>query len=280
LHLLICTDGTPSSAPATTFGTFLAASLRADVTVLQAPAGHPWEQLAARAAAAVRDDLTEVGLECQVISRSEFPRRAIVAQSTESTYDILIVGLLGRGSWLRRWLRGPSTRRVLQQVAMPVLVVPADRTVIGRILVCSGDLWYPAETIELVGQIARAFRSEVTLLYVVPKPPLDYPILHEIENNWGALLQMDNPQARNLKAGREALRRHGIETLVSLRHGPVIGQILDEIHTGEYDLVALGSTYAAQSLHRYFDASVTDRVVEHANRPVLVARHKQTSRIG
>ena len=277
MHILLCTDGTPASASATTFGAFLATSLRAQVTVLQAPAGHPWEHLAARAAAAVRDELAEAGLDCQVVSRSEFPRQAIVSQSAKGQYDIVVLGLLERGSWLRRWLRGPSTRRVLQQVATPVLVVPADRPALRRILLCSGDLWYPAETIDLVGQIARACKAEVTLLYVVPKPPLEYPMLHEIEDNWGALLQMDNPQARNLKAGREALRKFGLETLVSLRHGTVIGQIIDEIHTGEYDLVALGSTYAAQSLHRFFEVSITDSVVERANRPVLVVRHLHTS---
>lgn len=277
MHILVCTDGTPASAPALTFGASLATSLRAQVTVLQAPAGHPWEQLATRASSAVRDELQAAGIDCRTISRSEFPRQAIVAQATQDGYDVVVLGLLERGGWLRRWLRGPSTRRVLQHVASPVLVVPADRPPPRRILLCSGDLWYPAETIDLVGQIAQATRAEVTLLYVVPKPPLDYPILHELDDNWGALLQMDNPQARNLKAGRETLRQRGIQTLLSLRHGSVIDQIMDEIHTGEYDLVALGSTYAARSLHRYFEASITDRVVERANRPVLVVRHHRTS---
>ncbi|MBN1582684.1 MAG: universal stress protein, partial [Anaerolineae bacterium] len=81
------------------------------------------------------------------------------------------------------------------------------------------------------------------------------------------------PQGRNLKAGRDALRVLGIETGISLRHGIVTEQIMDEIHEGEYDLVALGSTYAAQSLRRYYVHSITDLVVENAHRPVLVVRH-------
>jgi nucleotide-binding universal stress UspA family protein len=78
-----------------------------------------------------------------------------------------------------------------------------------------------------------------------------------------------------LKAGQDALRRLGIETGVSLRHGPVAEQIMAEIREGEYDMVALGSTYAAQSLRRYFESSITDLVVEHAGRPVLVVRHQE-----
>ncbi|HDQ72804.1 MAG TPA: hypothetical protein ENN19_12020, partial [Chloroflexi bacterium] len=47
------------------------------------------------------------------------PRR--VAPPTAIAYDMVIVGLVERGR-LRRWLRGPSTRRILQYVSAPVLV--------------------------------------------------------------------------------------------------------------------------------------------------------------
>jgi nucleotide-binding universal stress UspA family protein len=277
LHLLICTDGTPASDAATGFGTQLAIALQAGVTVVEAPAGRPWERLTSQASQAVRQSLAEAGLACDIVVRTETPRRAIAAQSHAMAYDIVIVGLLERGNRLRRWLRGPSTRRVLQDVAAPVLVVGADRSMIRRILLCSSDLWYPEENIRIVGEIAAATRAEVTLLYVVPTPTMDYPVPNRTDEEWGALLTTDTPQSRNLKAGRQALVDRGIPTTLSLRHGQVIDQIMDEIHTGEYDLVALGSTYAAQSLHRYFVSSIMDRVVEHAHRPVLVVRHHHTA---
>ena len=129
-----------------------------------------------------------------------------------------------------------------------------------------------------MGQIAQATGAEVTLLYVTPQPLLHYPVLREIEDAWGALLQTDTLQGRNLKAGRDTLRGLGVETGVSLRHGPVVEQIMAEIREGEYDLVALGSTYAAQSLYRYFVRSITDLVVEQAGRPVLVVRHYERQR--
>jgi nucleotide-binding universal stress UspA family protein len=280
LHFLICSDGTPASDPATSFGAQLAISLRADVTVVEAPSGGLWERLASQASEAVRQSLTEAGLGCHVVTRSESPRRAITAQTRAEEYDIVVVGLLERGSRLRRWLRGPSTRRVLQDVTAPVLVVGADRSAIRRILLCSSDLWYPEENIRLVGQIAAATQAEVTLLYVIPRPAMEYPVPNRIDDDWGALLTTDTPQSRNLKAGRQALQDRGVPTMLSLRHGQVIDQIMDEIHTGEYDLVALGSTYAAQSLHRYFVTSIMDRVVERAHRPVLVVRHRQPKELG
>jgi nucleotide-binding universal stress UspA family protein len=273
VHLLLCTDGTPRSGPALAFGGRLATALEAQVTVLGASAQLDREPILSRSLADVCAKLSEAGLRCDTVIRQEFPRRAIVAQAHPARYDLLVVGLLERGR-ARRWLRGPSTRRILRDVTSPVLVVPADRPVLRRILLCSGDLWYPAETIGLVGQIARAARAEVTLLYVVPQPPLRYPILREIEDAWGALLQTETLQGRNLKAGRDALHGMGIETGIRLRHGPVVEQITSEIREGEYDLVALGSTYAAQGLRHYFVSSITDLVVEHAGRPVLVVRHQ------
>jgi len=272
VHLLICTDDTPRSDPAMAFGCRFATLLKAQVTILGMSVRPDRELMLSRAVADVCANLSAVGLRCDTIVRSETPRHAIVAQAGEQHYDLMVVGLLER-SRLRRWLRGPSTRRVLRDVIVPVLVVPADRPVLRRILLCSGDLWYPAKTIQLVGQIARATGAEVTLLYVIPQPLLHYPILREIEDAWGALLQTDTSQGRNLKAGRDALRGLGIETGISLRHGPVADQIMSEIREGEYDLVALGSTYAAQGLRHYFASGITDLVVEHAGRPVLVVRH-------
>ncbi|MDH7485849.1 MAG: universal stress protein [Anaerolineae bacterium] len=278
MHLLLCTDGTSRSNPALSFGCRLAALLEARVTVLGASARPDLASALSRSLSDVCVNLSDAGLRCDSVIRQGLPRRAIVAQVGLGHYDLVVVGLLER-SRIRRLLRGPSTRRILRDVTAPVLIVPADRPRLHHILLCSGDLWYPAETILLVGQIAQAARAAVTLLYVIPQPLLRYPLLREIEDAWGALLQTDTPQGRNLKAGRDALRGLGIETGIRLRHGPVVEQIMSEIREGEYDLVALGSTYAAQGLRPYFVSSITDLVVEHAGRPVLVVRHREGTKL-
>lgn len=273
MHLLVCTDNTPLSDAALAFGTRLAQALQATVTVLVAPERPRHGPELASALVDVCAQMTEAGLDCDIVTHPEFLRRAVVAQTASTVYDLVIIGLVERG-WLRRWLRGPSTRRILRDVAAPALIVPSDRQAIRNILLCSGDLWYPSEIVEKVQCIALATGAEVTLLYVTPQPQLSYPILRDIEDAWGALLQTDTPQGRNLKACREALRSQDIEAGVKLRHGFVPEQILAEIREGEYDLVALGSTYATQSLRRYFVSSITDIIVEQSGRPTLVVRHR------
>ncbi len=273
MHMLLCTDGTFRSQAAAAFGVRLAAQLQARVTVLEASAHSTPPLLSSLTADSLCHALSSAGLENQAIVCTQTPRQAIVAQAARESYDLVVLGLLRLGNRLRQWLRGPSTRRVLQGVAAPVLVVPSDRPLVRRILLCSGDLWYPAAMIRFVAQIALANDAEVTLLHVVPHPTQRYPLLRQVEDAWGALLQTDTPQGRNLKAGRDTLRSMGVETAVSLRHGTVSEHIMAEIHEGEYDLVALGSTYAAHSMRRYFVHSITDLVVERANRPVLVMRN-------
>jgi nucleotide-binding universal stress UspA family protein len=273
MNLLLCTDQNRNDDPALKLGEKLALRLQAEITLLVTSAHAGQSPALTTTAKDVCARLTAAGRPCVLLTRVDISRRAIIAQAKQASYDLVIVGLLQRGR-LRRWLRGSPVRRVLQAVSAPVLVVPSDRPALKRILLCSSDLWYPAETIHLVGQIAQATGAEVTLLYVIPQPTLHYPILHEIEDAWGALLQTDTPQGRNLKAGRDALRGLGIETGISLRHGVAAEQIMAEIREGEYDLVALGSTYAAQSLRRYYVHSITDLVVEKAHRPVLVVRHR------
>jgi nucleotide-binding universal stress UspA family protein len=274
MHALLCIDNTLLSQPALALGERLAMSLRAEVTLLVVSPQYNSSPALVATATDVCARLGASKLPCTILTRTDIPRRAIIAQTESSPYDLVIVGLLEHGR-LRRWLRGSSIRRVLQTVSAPALVVPSDRPTLKRILLCSSDLWYPVETIQLVGQIAQAANAEVTILYVIPQPTLHYPVLREVEDAWGALLQTDTPQGRNLKAGRDALRALGIDTGVSLRHGIVADQIMTEIHEGEYDLVALGSTYAAQSMRRFYVPSITELVVEEAHRPVLVVRHRE-----
>lgn len=272
MHLLLCTDGSPQSEAALALGARLASCLAARVTLLGALDEPDREAQLTTFLDERNAALKEIGVLSEGVILPTFLRCAVTAQAAAEPYDMVVVGDQERG-WFRRWLRGPSTRRILRDVSSPVLVVPADRRHIKRILMCSGDLWYPAELLAWVQRIAIACAAEVSLIYVVPQPQLSYPLLRDVEDAWGALLQTDTPQGRHLNACRGALLQAGVEIGVKLRHGPVIEQILAEVLEGEYDLIALGSTYAGRGLRRYFAPSVTDALVERAGRPALVVRH-------
>jgi nucleotide-binding universal stress UspA family protein len=273
MELLLCDEGTSASDPALTFGEALVQLLRADATVLEVVQGNASTMEPASRVVGLCKRLSSDGLNCQIVRQMGIPRHAVLEQSGQKAYSLVVIGLLERGSLLRRWLRGPSTRRILQRLETPLLVVPTERKELHRILFCSGELWYPAEIIQIVSEIAGAAQAEVTLLHVVPQSAQTYPMGQYAEEMWGAMLQSDAPQAKHLNDSLSALRESGIESRINLRHGGVPEQIKAEIQEGEYDLIALGSTYTSQSLYRLFTRSITDYVVENAQRPVLVVRH-------
>jgi len=104
---------------------------------------------------------------------------------------------------------------------------------------------------------------------------LEYPVANEVKTHWSHLLETDTPQARRLKEALATLEGMGVAAEVHVRHGPVVHEILREIREGGYDLVGVGSPYAAQSLRRLYRPNVAVEVAEAADRPVLIARAPQ-----
>ncbi|MDF1500108.1 MAG: universal stress protein [Anaerolineales bacterium] len=278
MHILLCVDKGAASTPAIGYCEFVSRIVRAEITVLEAQCPATAQLSNENRAENLCARLTNEGLSCHLLSRDATPRLALLEQIGQDDYDIVIMGLLTRGRRFRRWLRGPSTRRILQKLEIPMLVVPAERRQIKRVLLCSGELWYPTELIDLMLKIVVPAEAEVTLLYVVPDPPLNYPMMEKFETSWGVLMEKDAPQVEFIKESRDVIEAAGIDTRVQIRHGDVSKEIMEEILIGEYDLVVMGSTYSSQSLYRLFNRSITDHVVEHAQRPVLVVRHTASDR--
>jgi nucleotide-binding universal stress UspA family protein len=101
---------------------------------------------------------------------------------------------------------------------------------------------------------------------------LDYPVSEEIHSHWERILETDTPQAQNLNRAIAELHRAGLEVNFKVRHGDPVGEIQAEIRDGDYDLVAMGSSYSGQSLRRMYLPSVTAEVAESMQRPVLTVR--------
>ena len=63
----------------------------------------------------------------------------------------------------------------------------------------------------------------------------------------------------------------GVQAETLLRVGNPAEEIINASDDGEYDLVLIGST-GAHGAMRFLMGSVSDRVVRHASRPVMVVR--------
>lgn len=269
--LLLCTNGSSESQAALEYGVWLASVLRLPATILgivETPANRCLvEDLVEKTARRLSND----GLSAQGLSREGRSEKVIPAMATQSG-TLTVVGPLGRPV-LRRLASGSSFRRLLAATAAPLLFVPVARIPPKRILVCTGGLAYTADLERLSNTLAQALGASLTLLYVIEPVTLNYPLAKEVEAHWRDLLETETPQARNLRAAVDAAKGVGLSIEVRIRRGSPVREILSELHSGEYDLVGLGSPHSAHSLRRLALPNVTAEVAEAASCPVLSVRH-------
>jgi nucleotide-binding universal stress UspA family protein len=179
----------------------------------------------------------------------------VISRHAEGGNAITVVGPLGR-PWLRRILQGRSFRRLLARVKTPLLYVPVKRLPVRNVLVCLGGLGYALGVEHLSIYLARKAGASVTLLHVVEPVTRDYPVAQKIQGHWQQILETDTPQGRNLRSALEDMQRAGLAVEFHVRMGSVVREILEEVRSGKYDLVAMGSPYSSESLRHLFELEV------------------------
>jgi|SRR5215472_5272608 len=76
---------------------------------------------------------------------------------------------------------------------------------------------------------------------------------------------------RDLAEAASALEAAGVRADTALKVGNPAEEIIQAGEEGGFDLIVLGSTGAGRAI-RWLLGSVSDRVVRHADRPVMVVR--------
>jgi nucleotide-binding universal stress UspA family protein len=270
ISLLVCTNGNPTTRPALEYGVWLAGLLHSPVVILGI-IESPYEQQAVeKLVDETAKKLAEIGVPYQVqIDRG---RGSIVISRYAKAGDYLtVVGPLGRPAW-RRIVQGRSFRRLLERVENPILYVPKARIPLKSLLLSMGGLGYAEGVEHLALNLAKAAKARITILHVVEPITLDYPVAREIHDHWQNILDTDTPQGHNLRAALDNLRQAGLEATVKIRHGSIVHEIFEEVDSGDYDLIGLGSPYSVQSLRHLYMPNVTAEVAEAVERPVLTVR--------
>ncbi|HZW02673.1 MAG TPA: universal stress protein [Anaerolineaceae bacterium] len=265
--LLICLQGIAESRQALDYGLYLAEILRRPTTLLGVGGRAPTpEGIDAQIEEGV-ERLSRLGLPYDV-QRMAGPLAQAVPFMTRAKPYMTIYNAPPLEFW-RRLAEGGRFRRLLVDAEGPILRVRNVCRPLTHALVCSGGLSY-ADPLERIGaELARAAGARLTLLHVVPRVTLDYPLAQRLAHDWQHLLETDTPQARHLTAALAQAQELGVETELRVRHGPVVDEILDEVNSGDYDLVGLGSPYASHNLRHLYRPNVTASVAEEVACPVL-----------
>ena len=269
LHILATTDGLEHAREAVRFASQLAVQAGARMTVLGVAEAAARDGVARRAIGDARRLLDERGIDCKTKLRHGHPAEQILQEVEQGGYDLVVIGARGR-SRLTRFLLGSVSYRVLEHAAIPVLVVRQARPQVRRILVATGGHPESEATMRYGAQLARALGAAQTLLHVTNPVPRMYTGLGEMDETLREMMQSATPEGQSLREGARIMGDEEVEGYIELRQGVVEDEIIHEAARGDYDLVVLGSSLSASAIGWLALGSITRRVIDRTQRPVLV----------
>jgi nucleotide-binding universal stress UspA family protein len=272
LHLLLCTNGCETTRPSLAYGAWLAGLLQSPVTLLGI-VEEASQQTSVRALTQQAANLLDKNhTPYKLVIDEGFALDVIARYTVHEEHSLVVVGPFGRPAW-RRFMMGRSFRRLMAHIQRPILYVPREHLQLQKVLVCMGGLGYADSVIHLSVQLAGLTSAEVTLLHVVEPITLDYPTSHEIFEHLENIQETDTPQGRNLRAAMQLIHAAGLTARLKIRRGSIVNEIVDEIATGHYDLVGMGSAYSVHSLRHLYLPNVTAEVGESVPCPILTVRY-------
>jgi nucleotide-binding universal stress UspA family protein len=271
MKILICSDGMPASENAIELAALLAAPLKAEITLLgiaeKSSDERPLREALERQAQSLRTQNTQPDI---VVNAGE-PVRQILDQTSNTSYDLVIVGARWTGTTGHYW-RSERTYEVIKAIQPPVLVAIGERKQLRRFLVCTGGKEFIEPAVQFTGKIAAAVGASVTLLHVMAEPPAIYINLVQLEENVDQLLESKSELGTNLRRQKRELERLGVLAQVRLRHGIVIDEVFEEVRAGDYDLIVTGTSQARGLVGHYIMGDLTRSILNRADCSVLVAR--------
>ena len=269
MKILVCTDGSRSGLHAVKSGASLAARTAAEVTLLFAVAGDPWDVDQARVDATAILKNADVAF-CLTEQHGKLIDAAL-AQMVEQEYDLVVIGYQAR-TFLERALWGSLAARIVHELPLSVMIVRGKCESISRVLIGISGGGFTAACVRWGGIIASAFDARVVLLHVSPSPPLMYGGFEEVVEDLTELLQTDTVEAKAIRRAVDFLTDLGVKTDVELVRGLAEREILRYAQDLDADLIVIGSAWAVQPVRRFFMRNITEQVVLQAQRPVLVVR--------
>lgn len=144
-----------------------------------------------------------------------------------------------------------------------------------KILIPVDSSEYSKRAVEQGIEMAKAFDSDVVLLYVVAIRIAAYRFNAVITQNpkFDPILDQEEKGAEQLlQEYKESFGAMKDKVEIVITHGIVADEIIEYIDSKDVDLVIMGSHGVSSALHRSILGSVTNKVVHNASKPVLVVK--------
>lgn len=208
------------------------------------------------------------------------PAETIITKAAENKGTLITLATHGR-SGLKRWLLGSVAEKVLRGTSNPALLVRANEEAKTEGEVTQNRIIVPLDGSELaetalptVVELAKALRLKVVLLQAYTVKAIIYsyedyiPDLNDIE------AELKKEATSYLDSRVEQLKSEGLADVVPIVSEGEAAETIIELAKGAPNSLIAICTHGRSGVKRWVLGSVTEKVVRHADDPVLVIRAK------
>ncbi|MFW5973216.1 MAG: universal stress protein [Bacteroidota bacterium] len=200
---------------------------------------------------------------------------ALIAYAEETKIDLIVVGTHGRRG-VRRLLMGSVAEEVVRRAPCPVLTINEELSAIaefpGRTIVAPVDFSkHSLLAVRHVKELASAMDVDVVLTHVLEER------LHPAFYNTGMFSQYDDiPNidqriSKELKAFFEKAEGPEVGVEYAIRRGHAVKEIVRVAREYAPSMIVM-ATHGLTGLDHFLLGSVTEKVIRHAERPVLTIK--------
>ena len=238
----------------------------------------------------IQEGLRSAGLVAIATTLPGAPARALVDWLVRDPEALVVMSTHGRGG-ISRWALGSVADKVLHSIPNPMLLIrgnaesaPTDGVAVKTVLAPLDGSALAEESLSHAAAVAAGLGARITLVQVTGTTDSYRRYLDRVSAAEEALIsaeelaQADSEDARaSLAAASRRLAQefgYGGEVTVTHLQGQNPAEAIVNMAGAEPTMVVM-TTHGRSGINRLVLGSVTDRVVRHANAPVLVVRRRE-----
>lgn len=207
------------------------------------------------------------------------PEEAILARADVDD-DILIAMATHGRSGMSRWLLGSVAEKIVRQAKNPVFLVRAKekaetdgQAALNRFIVPLDGSKVAESILPHVIELARAMKIKVVLVQIFTLKQIIYTYKDYIPDFDALERSSKSGVSRYLEEKEQQLRKAGLDVSSVAAEGEAAETII-ELAAGSPESLITMCTHGHSGIKRWMLGSITEKVVRHADSPVLTVRAK------
>ena len=144
-----------------------------------------------------------------------------------------------------------------------------------RILIPVDCSEFSERAVEQGKKMAKAFGSEVVLMYVVAARAINPRFSMDVSSSRiedSETVCEGSTAKEMMEKYKESFGEMKDKVEIVIEHGIIADEIIDVINNNDFDLVIMGSHGIGSALYRTLLGSVTNKVIHHSTKPIMVIR--------